>query len=142
MTGKLTLEQSDIIIEAALQKGRELHSAPLTVAVLDEGGHLKAFRRQDATSIMRPDIAIAKAWGAIGLGMSSRELGVMCTDRPAFFSTISTLAHGNLVPVPGGVLIRDSDHQIIGAVGITGDTSDVDESCAIAGIEAAQLQTL
>ncbi|WP_020405625.1 GlcG/HbpS family heme-binding protein [Hahella ganghwensis] len=141
MTNKLTLQQSERIIDAALRKGRELNAKPLTVAVLDDGGHLKAFRREDETSMLRPEIAIAKAWGAIGLGISSRELGKMSIDRPAFFSSLSSLAHGNLIPAPGGILILNHDEQVIGAVGITGDISEVDESCAIAGVEAAELLT-
>lgn len=141
MISTLTLELAEVIIDGALRKANELNAAPLTIAVLDQGGHLKAFRRQDATSVMRPDIAIAKAWGAIGLGMSSRELGNLCSERPAFFASMSTLAGGNLVPVPGGVLICHNQ-QILGAVGITGDKSDVDESCALAGIEAASLSSV
>ncbi|OZG73952.1 GlcG protein [Hahella sp. CCB-MM4] len=141
MTSKLTLQQSDRIIDAALRKGRELNAKPLTVAVLDDGGHLKAFRREDQTSVLRPDIAIAKAWGAIGLGISSRELGQLSTDRPAFFASLASLTHGKLIPAPGGILILNHQDEIIGAVGITGDVSDVDECCAIAGVEAAELKT-
>jgi len=140
MTMKLNLESSTQIIKGALALGKELNTPPLTVAVLDEGGHLKAFARQDEASIMRIDIAIAKAWGAIGMGMSSRVLGDVASERPAFMSALTTMAHGNLVPVPGGVLIRDDEDKIIGAVGITGDTSDIDEQCALAGIEAARFR--
>jgi uncharacterized protein GlcG (DUF336 family) len=140
MTTQLNLENSTQIIKGALALGGQLNTAPLTVAVLDAGGHLKAFGRQDGASIMRIDIAKAKAWGAIGMGMSSRVLGDVASERPAFMSALTAMAHGNLVPVPGGVLIRNEDNQIIGAVGITGDTSDIDEQCAIAGILAAQLR--
>ncbi|MBU2969869.1 heme-binding protein [Pseudoalteromonas sp. C2R02] len=134
---KLNLESSTQIIKGALALGKELNTPPLTVAVLDEGGHLKAFARQDEASIMRIDIAIAKARGAIGMGMSSRVLCDVASERPAFMSALTTMAHGNLVPVPGGVLIRNEEDKIIGAVGITGDTSDIDEQCALAGIESA-----
>jgi uncharacterized protein GlcG (DUF336 family) len=137
---QLDLERSTQIIRGALACGGELKTPPLTVAVLDAGGHLKAFQRQDNASIMRTDIAIAKAWGAIGMGMSSRCLGDVASERPAFMSALTTMAHGNLVPVPGGVLVRDDDNNIIGAVGITGDTSDIDERCAVAGIQSAGLQ--
>ena len=137
---KLNLESSTQIIKGALALGKELNTPPLTVAVLDEGGHLKAFARQDEASIMRIDIAIAKAWGAIGMGMSSRVLGDVASERPAFMSALTTMAHGNLVPVPGGVLIRNEEDKIIGAVGITGDTSDIDEQCALAGIESASFR--
>ncbi len=139
MANRLNLTQSTRIIEAALARGAELNTPPLTIAILDQGGHLKAFQRQDSASLMRPDIAIAKAWGAIGMGMSSRTLGTVAAERPAFVSALTTMAQGNLVPVPGGVLIRDKDNDIIGAVGVTGDTSDVDEACAIAGIQGAEL---
>ncbi len=141
MTMKLNLENSTQIIKGALACGAQLNTPPLTVAVLDEGGHLKAFERQDEASIMRIDIAIAKAWGAIGMGMSSRVLGDVAIERPAFISALTTMANGNLVPVPGGVLIRDDDNKIIGAVGITGDTSDIDEQCAVAGIKYADLKS-
>ncbi|MBL4941937.1 MAG: heme-binding protein [Colwellia sp.] len=137
---KLDLEKSSQIIAGALALGAELNAPPLTVAVLDAGGHLKAFKRQDDASIMRIDIAIAKAWGAIGMGMSSRVLGDVANERPAFMSALTTMAHGNLVPVPGGVLIRDAENSIIGAVGITGDTSEIDEQCALAGILYAGLR--
>lgn len=138
---QLNLENSMMIIDGALAKAKKLGTPPLTVAVLDSGGHLKAFKRQDEASIMRTDIAIAKAWGAIGMGMSSRTLGDVANERPAFMSALTTMAHGNLVPVAGGVLIRNEDNKIIGAVGITGDTSDIDETCAVAGIEAAALRS-
>lgn len=138
MSTQLNLESAKKIIEGALVMGAEIGTPPLTVAVLDVGGHLKAFERQDDASIMRIDIAIAKAWGAIGMGMSSRTLGDVASERPAFMSALTTMAHGNLVPVAGGVLIRNEENQILGAVGITGDTSDVDEKCAIAGIESAR----
>ena len=111
------------------------------MAVLDETGQLKAYQREDQTSLLRTDIAVGKAWGALGLGRSSRVLGRVAEERPAFIQALSVMAGGKLVPVPGGVLIRAEDNSaIIGAVGISGDTSDIDETCAVAGIEAAGLQ--
>jgi len=134
----ITLETAQIILTAALAKGRELGLKPLTIAVLDAGGYLKTMAREDNTSTLRPDIAHGKAHGAIALGMGSRAIFERAQAQPYFIQSISNLAGGALVPVPGGVLIRD-ETNIIGAVGVTGDTSDNDEICAIAGIEAANL---
>ncbi len=136
---KLTLEQASGIIDAALARGAELESNPLTVAVLDDGGHLIAFKRQDKSSIMRYEIASGKAWGALGMGRSSRGLAQLAEQRPIFVSALAAASAGRLVPVPGGVLVRDADGAVIGAVGISGDTSDNDEDCAIAGIKAVGL---
>ena len=136
----LGLTVANTIVEAALKKARELNTAPLAVAVLDETGQLKAYQREDQTSLLRTDIAIGKAWGALGLGRASRLLGKVAEERPAFIQALSVMAGGRLVPVPGGVLIRAEDNAIIGAVGISGDTSDIDEACAVAGIEAAGLR--
>ena len=132
----LTLDKAQTIITAALAEGRERGFKPLTVAVLDAGGHLKALAREDATSTLRPDIAQGKANGAIAMGMGSRALFNRAQEQPYFIQAMNELAGGRLVPVPGGVLIRH-DGEIIGAVGITGDNSDNDEICAVAGIEAA-----
>ncbi len=136
---KLTLEQASGIIDAALARGAELGLSPLTVAVLDDGGHLIAFKRQDKSSIMRYEIASGKAWGALGMGRSSRDLAQLAEQRPMFVSALAAASAGRLVPVPGGVLVRDADSAVIGAVGISGDTSDNDEDCAIAGIKAVGL---
>ncbi|MHA1536787.1 MAG: GlcG/HbpS family heme-binding protein [Alphaproteobacteria bacterium] len=135
----LTLDAAGTIIEAALAAGREAKLGALTVAVLDPGGHLVAFKREDGSSILRPEIAIGKAWGALGMGMSSRAIQDKLGARPVFLNAISTASGGRLIPVPGGVLVRGEGGEIIGAVGVTGDTSDADEYCAIAGIKAAGL---
>ena len=132
----LTLETAQIILAAAQNKGRELGLKPLTIAVLDAGGHLKTMAREDNTSTLRPDIAHGKAHGAIALGIGSRAIFKRAQEQPVFVQSMNNLAGGALVPVPGGVLIRD-ETGIVGAVGVTGDTSDNDEICAIAGIEAA-----
>ena len=136
---RLDLNTANTIVTAALHKAREMQTAPLAVAVLDDTGQLKSFQREDNTSLMRADIAIGKAWGAVGMGFSSRRLGKAAVERPHFVQALTTVANGRLVPVPGGVLIRDDTKMIIGAVGISGDTSDIDEECAVAGIEAAGL---
>ena len=136
----LTLEQASTIVDVALKKGRETDCAPLTVAVLDAGGHLVAFKREDRSGIMRFDIAFGKAWGALGMGFPSRTLGERAEKHPTFFQTLAAVSQGRLVPAPGGVLIRDGSGNIIGAVGISGDSSDKDEVCAMAGIQAAGLK--
>jgi len=136
----LTLEQASTIVDVALRKGRETDCAPLTVAVLDAGGHLVAFKREDRSGIMRFDIAFGKAWGALGMGFPSRTLGERAEQHPTFFQTLAAVSQGRLVPAPGGVLIRGGGGNIIGAVGISGDSSDKDEVCAVAGIQAAGLK--
>lgn len=135
----LTLAKASIIVDAALAKARELNLAPLTVAVLDGGGHLVAFKREDKSGILRHDIACGKAWGALGMGFGSRTLFERAANAPHFFNALYAASSGRLVPNPGGVLIRNADGDVIGAVGISGDTSDRDEACAIAGIAAAGL---
>jgi uncharacterized protein GlcG (DUF336 family) len=120
----------------ALKTGREKDCAPLTVAVLDAGGHLLAFMREDGSGILRPQIAIGKAWGALGLGMSSRALHAK-SER--FLSAIAAASQGRVVPVPGGVLVRGAQGAVLGAVGISGDAAEADEACAIAAIRAAGL---
>jgi uncharacterized protein GlcG (DUF336 family) len=132
----LTLDQARTIVSTALAKGTEMGLKPLTVAVLDAGGALVVLERSDGASRMRPDIAIGKANGAIALGMGSRAIFKRAQEQPYFIQSMNALAKGVLVPVPGGVLIRDKEGAIVGAVGITGDTSDNDEACAVAGIEA------
>ncbi len=135
-----SLKQASTIIEASFAKGLELNAKPLTVAILDQGGQLKAFKRQDGSSLLRPEIAMGKAWGALGMGQNSRQLGEVAAERPSFIAAAVAASGGRLVPVPGGVLIREvAEGEICGAVGISGDTSDLDEECAIAGIEAEGL---
>jgi uncharacterized protein GlcG (DUF336 family) len=138
----LTLGQALAIVEAALRKGRELKLAPLAVAVLDAGGHMKAFLREDGAGILRPQIAEGKAWGALGMGLGSRAFAKRLAEQPnapSFFNALAAMSDGRVVPVPGGVLIRDANKEVLGAVGITGDTSDNDEACALAGITEAGL---
>jgi uncharacterized protein GlcG (DUF336 family) len=138
----ITLSQAKTIVEAALRKARETSCAPLAVAVLDDGGHLKAFAREDGAGILRPQIAFGKAWGALGMGLGSRNFAKRIAEQPgapAFFNALAAMSEGRVVPVPGGVLIRDGGKTVIGAVGISGDTSDKDEACALAGIADAGL---
>jgi uncharacterized protein GlcG (DUF336 family) len=138
----LTLRQATTIVETALRTGRETSCAPLAVAVLDAGGHLKAFAREDGAGIVRPQIAIGKAWGALGMGLGSRTLARRVADQPqqqAFFAALNAMSNGRVVPAAGGVLIRDAGGEVLGAVGISGDVSDKDEACALAGVAAAAL---
>jgi uncharacterized protein GlcG (DUF336 family) len=138
----ITLGQASTIVEVALRKARETACAPLAIAVLDAGGHLKAFAREDGAGIVRPQIAIGKAWGALGMGMGSRALARRVSEQPqqqAFFAALNAMSGGRVVPAAGGVLIKDAQGVVLGAVGISGDTSDKDEACALAGIAAAQL---
>ncbi len=134
----LTLAAANRIIDAALQHGRTLKLAPLTVCVLDAGGHLVAFQREDRSGILRFDLAFGKAWGALGMGFGSREIASRAEANPVFIGALATASGGRLIPVPGGVLIV-SEGEVIGAAGISGDLSDKDEACALAGIAAANL---
>ena len=136
----LTLAQASIMVDTALKTAREKNFAPLTVAVLDAGGHLVAFKREDKSGILRFDIAFGKAWGALGMGFGSRTLFERAEKTPMFFTALAAASGGRVVTNPGGVLIRDAHGDIIGAVGISGDTSDNDEICAMAGIAAVGLK--
>ena len=136
----VTLAQASTIVDTALKKGRDTNCAPLTVAVLDAGGHLVAFKREDRSGLLRFDIAFGKAWGALGMGFGSRTLAARAAKTPVFFTALAAASEGCIVTNPGGVLIRSAAGDVIGAVGISGDTSDRDEACAISGIEAAGLK--
>ncbi len=135
----MTLQTASTVIDAALAAGRAHGFQPLSVAVLDPGGHLVAFKREDRSGILRFDIAFGKAWGALGMGFGSRELFNRTNANPTFMAALTAVSGGRLVPVPSGVLIL-SGGDVIGAVGVSGDNSDNDEICAVAGIEAAGLQ--
>ena len=136
---ELTLEIARKILDAALAKGVEKKLKPLVVTILDARGCTKLTAAQDGTSLMRAEIAHGKAFGALAMGMGSRALFQRAQEQAFFVDAVNTLAQGRLVPVPGGVLIK-RDGALLGAVGISGDTSDNDEACAIAGIEAAGLK--
>jgi uncharacterized protein GlcG (DUF336 family) len=137
----ITLAQAEAIAAATLDHGRAVAAAPLTVAVLDAGGHPVVLKREDGSGILRPQIAHAKAWGALGMGFSSRELGRRAEAQPAFFGSLAAVAEGRFAPAAGGVLVCDVSGSVLGAVGVSGDVSDVDEVCALAGVAAAGLQT-
>jgi uncharacterized protein GlcG (DUF336 family) len=139
MLNRISLAQANTIIAAAFAKGEELGLKPLTIAVLDPGGHLIAFARPDTASIIRPQIAMGKAGGALALGVSSRTIGTMAADRPTFVNALGPISPHGVIPAAGGVIVVDGEGQPLGAVGVTGDTSDNDELCALAGIAAAGL---
>ena len=135
MMNAISLTQAHQMIEQALAAGEAMGLKPLTVAVLDAGGHLKALARADGASTLRPEMAIAKAYGCIALGVGGRWLNKNGVERPHFMDGVVALAGGKVLPVAGGVLIRHNG-VIIGAIGITGDTSDHDEAAAITAVEA------
>jgi len=137
---EITLAQASAIVDAALRKGRELELEPLTVVVLDRGGHLVAAKREDDSGILRFEIAFAKAFGALGFGFGSRGLATRAGKAPHFVGAVASVADGRMVPAPGGVLIRTDDGRVAGAVGISGDTGDNDEVCAVHAIASADLK--
>jgi uncharacterized protein GlcG (DUF336 family) len=139
---RITLELASKIVTATLQRRVELGFKPLCVAVLDSGGHLVALQREDGASTLRPQIAIAKAGGALALGISSRKIAEMASERPTFIAALGPISPHGVVPAAGGVLVVDADGQLVGAVGVTGDTSDNDEACALSGVAAAGLSVL
>lgn len=135
----VTLSEATAIATAALAEGRRLALAPLTVVVLDAGGHVVLAMREDQSGILRFEIAYGKAWGSLGMGFGSRELTERAAKSPPFLAALSAASGGRAIPSPGGVLIVSADGSVIGAVGISGDTGDRDETCALAGIAAAGL---
>lgn len=135
----LGLARAAEIVAAAIEHATALDLNPLTVAVLDAGGHLVAFQRQDGAGILRPEIAIGKAWGTLGMGLGGRALAARAEIAPAFYTALVGASNGRVIPVPGGVLIRDHDRTVLGAVGISGDMPDRDEACAVHGINRVGL---
>jgi len=138
----LKLSQAVAIIDAALAEGRKRNFSLLAVAVLDPGGHVIAFKREDGASFLRFELAYGKAWGALAMGFGSRELAERAGKQPAFINALAAVTQGRMVPSPGGVLVTGADGQVLGAVGISGDTGDNDEVCALAGIAAAGLSAI
>lgn len=137
----LTLDQARTMLRGVFAKAAELQLKPLAGVVLDAGGILIAYERQDGSSNLRFEIARGKAYGALGVGVSSRAIATMANERPVFVQSLIGASEGRVVPAAGGLLVRDASGRVLGAVGVTGDTSDNDERCAAAGIEAAGLQT-
>ncbi len=137
----LPLDKSTAIIAEARRLAREANLLPLTIVVLEAGGRLVAAESEDGSGILRFDIALGKAWGALGMGISSRQVRDRLSKRPTFQNALSGASDGRFIPVPGGVLIEDDASDTIGAVGISGDTSEKDEYCAVGGIRAAGLMS-
>jgi uncharacterized protein GlcG (DUF336 family) len=136
---QLTLAQANQIITAALAHSKAAGYKPMGIVVLDESGNLKAFAREDGASMFRFDVAQAKAWGAVGMGASSRVLMQRGKDNPNFFVSLSATSSGKFLPQTGAVLIKDAAGTVLGAVGASGGTGDEDEAICIAGVEAAGL---
>ncbi|MGF1528922.1 MAG: heme-binding protein [Candidatus Competibacterales bacterium] len=136
----LTLDLARTLTDKALAKGRELGLKPLTVVVLDQSGEIKYLVREDGSAPLRPTVARGKARAALALSTTSRAIAEMAAERPSFVAALATAAPGDIIPAAGGVLIKHQG-EIIGAVGISGDLSDQDEICALAGIAAAGLES-
>lgn len=135
----LTLAIADQVAEATLAAGRAKGAQPLTVAVLDAGGHVVVMKRSDGSGILRCEVAFGKAWGALGMGLPSRTLFERAPQNQPFFAALAVASGGRMVPNPGGVLLRDGEGRIVGAVGVSGDTADMDEDCALEGINGSGL---
>jgi uncharacterized protein GlcG (DUF336 family) len=133
----LPLKAAAQMVEAALAQARRLNLQPMTVAVLDAGGHLVAFQREDGSGILRPQIATGKAWGVLGMGSGGRTMAQRAESHPSFYAALFAASEGRVFPVRGGVLVRDAAGRVVGAVGVSGDLPDRDELCAVAAIEAA-----
>ena len=136
-TRGIDLATASKIIDTALGLARSRKLRPMTVAVLDSGGDLVAFKREDGTGIRRYDVVVGKAFGALVMNRSSRDIGAIAARNPLFIQTLATATEGRVIPTPGGVLIKNQDGRIVGAVGSSGDDADADEAIAIAAIQAA-----
>jgi uncharacterized protein GlcG (DUF336 family) len=136
----LTLEQANAIVAGALAESKKNGYKPLAVVVIDSSGHLKSAQREDGASMFRTDIALGKAWAAVGMGAASRVLAGRAKDNPNFFNTLAATAQGKFLPQTGAVLVVDADGATLGAAGASGGTGDEDEAICIAGIEAAGLK--
>jgi uncharacterized protein GlcG (DUF336 family) len=137
----VTLEQAERIIDAILSRGRELACRPLSVVVTEPGARVKAFKKEDGSAMMRFEMAMGKAYAALALGRSSSLVRVRAEERPLFMNYLVNASAGQIFPEGGGMLIRDTNGEVIGAVGVTGDTQERDEDLAAHGIRAAGLKT-
>jgi uncharacterized protein GlcG (DUF336 family) len=138
-TETITLDAALEIAKETLAHGRAQKMNPLAVAVLDNRGALKAYLASDGTSLLRLDIAFGKAWGTLGMGFGGREFARRTAKAPAFMNALMAASDGRIVPAQGGLLIRNAVGQIVGAIGVTGDTSENDETCAVAAIRKVGL---
>ncbi len=135
----MPLRTAETIADGVLSAGREVNLLPLTLAVLDDGGNVVVVKREDGSGILRTDIATGNAWGALGMGISSRTIRDRLGDRPAFQGALAAVSEGRFVPVPGGVLVLNAKQEVIGAVGVSGDASDKDEYAAITAVQRVGL---
>lgn len=135
----ITLAQADQIANDTLRAARGLKLAPMTVAILDAGGHAVVVKREDGAGIMRVELATAKAWGALGMGFGGRELARRAQKMPGFFASLNAVSDGRMAPVAGSALLRDAGGAVVGAIGVSGDTSDNDELALLPAVEAAGL---
>ena len=136
---KLSLQQANTIINAALSKAREMGIKPVAVVVLDDSGNVKAAQREDEASMFRFDVAQGKAWASVAMGVSSRALAKRAKDNPNFFVTLAATAQGKFLPQTGGVLIKNAGGEILGAAGASGGSGEEDEAACVFGIEQAGL---
>ena len=141
LVSSLKFQTSEVIANTVIAVAREHNTLPMSVCVLDAGGHLMNFKREDGASLLRAEISFGKAYAVLGMGMSSRTIRDEFSERPVFQNAIACVSHGRFVPVPGGVSIINEDGLIIGAVGVSGDSSECDEFCAIHAIKAAGLSS-
>ena len=137
--GTLTLDQASTIVDATLAEARKRSFKPIIALVLDTGGYAVALKREDGAGLLHFDIAMGKAWGAVAMGSASRALGDRMEQRPSVVAALAEASGGRFMPIPGGVLIRNAENAVIGSVGVSGELSDNDEICAVAGIAAAGL---
>jgi uncharacterized protein GlcG (DUF336 family) len=137
--GTLSLTQAAAIVDAALQRARELGLQPITVTVLDPGGHAQVLKREDGSAILRPNIAYAKAWGSLGMGIGGAAIAARAANAPAFYAALNEISGGRMAPARGGVLIRDEHGTLLGAIGVSGDRPESDEECAVFGVQSAGL---
>ncbi|MEV6112911.1 heme-binding protein [Streptomyces sp. NPDC052109] len=135
----LTLHQASEIVDAALSHARALGLRPLTVTVLDPGGHPLVVKREEKAGILRPQIAHAKAWGCLGTGHGGAAGARHATRDPAFFAALAAISEGRIASSKGGALIRDEEGELLGAVGVSGDRPDNDEAVAVFGVQKAGL---
>lgn len=135
----ISLDAANKIVDATMRKSREMELKPMTAIVLDPGGHLVSFQREDKSGNIRYEIALGKAYACLGVGKSSRSVREQAMGRPHFSQALTEVSHGRFMPVLGGILIRDGEGNLVGALGVTGDTEENDEIAGIAGIEAAGL---
>ena len=136
---ELTLQQANSLIDEVLRNARKKEMPPIAVAVLDSGGHLKSFQREDGVSFLRVQISQAKAWGALGMGSNSDTFAERYNQddlQRGFINAVNAMTGGQLIPLPGGVLVRNTEGEIVAAVGAAGGLSNDDEECVIAGIQA------